>query len=69
MTEELVRAVIAVPIAILLPLAKRRPPERLVRIGVAAAVVLAALAPYLDTWQPWAAAVAAAVAAGLAPAP
>ena len=69
MTDELVRAVIAVPIAILIPLAKRRPPGRAVRVGIAAAVVAAALAPYLDTWQAWVSVAAAAVAAGIPSAP
>jgi hypothetical protein len=69
MTDELVRAVIAVPIATLLPLVKRRPPRRLVRIGVATGVMLAALAPYLDGWHAWVSVAAAALAAGIPRAP
>jgi hypothetical protein len=69
MRDELVRAVIAVPIAVLLPLAKRRPPERLVRLGIAAAMVLAALAPYLDNWEAWVSVAVAAAAAGVLRAP
>ena len=69
MTDELVRAVIAVPIAVLLPLAKRRPPGRLVRVAVAAALVLAALAPYLDDWRAWVCVAVAALAAAIPSAP
>jgi hypothetical protein len=69
MTDDLVRAVIAVPIAILLPLAKRRPPGRLVRAGFAAALVLAALAPYLDDWRAWVCVCVAALGAAIPAAP
>jgi hypothetical protein len=69
MTDELVRAVIAVPIAVLLPLAKRQPPGRPVRVGIAVGVGLAALAPYLDGWEAWVSVAAAAVAAGIPQAP
>lgn len=69
MTDELVRAVVAVPIATLLPLARRRPPGRVVRVGFATVVVLAALAPYLDDWHAWVTVAAAALAAGIPPAP
>ncbi len=67
MSGELLRAAIAAPVVVLLPLAAPVPPARPVRALIAALLMLAALAPYLDEPETWAI-VAAAVAAAAAPA-
>ncbi|HMJ96352.1 MAG TPA: hypothetical protein VK486_10895 [Thermoleophilaceae bacterium] len=54
MTDALIRAVVAVPVAVLLPLAWHACPGRLVRAAFAAVLVAGALAPHFDDWQTWA---------------
>jgi hypothetical protein len=65
MTDELVRAAAAVPVAVLLALAMPRPPGRRLRGALSALLVLAALAPHLGDWRTWLIAAAAAGAAAL----
>jgi hypothetical protein len=68
-TDELVRAAVAVPVAVLLPLAAHRPLGRGTRAAVAGLVVAAALAPHLDGWEAWTIVIAAAVAGAAPPDP
>jgi len=63
--DELIRAVVAVPVAALLPLAFSPQSGRMSRALVTAILATAALAPYLDGWRAWVA-VAGATLAGFA---
>ena len=65
MTDELIRAAVAIPVALLLPLGARVAPGRPARTAFAAMLVAAALAPYFDDWETWTLVGAAAVAAAL----
>lgn len=63
MRDELIRAVIAVPVATLLPLGLPTTPRWWWRAAIAAALTLAALWTHNDNWQTWVIVVSAAVAA------
>lgn len=65
MTDELVRAALAAPVALLLPLVAPVAPPRAVRAALAAGLVAAALAVHFDDWQTWAIVAAAATAAAI----
>jgi hypothetical protein len=69
LTDELIRAAVAVPIALLLPLVGRQVPGRPARAAFASTVVLAALAPHFDDWETWTLVAATALAASVPPEP
>jgi hypothetical protein len=68
-TDALIRAVVAVPVALLLPLAAPAPPTRAVRAVFAAVLVSAALAPHFHDWETWVIVCSAAIAGAIPSSP